>query len=423
MGALRITMMAVDIRKCFKLIFEDDTFRQVDLFNPKPKRSRRFFALIYDFLVFTDSVFKEVEEREEKDMRRVEAKTEELQRCQEEKLALKAQLDALGLSLAKLDIAIKDTELRTMEVGALAEQRDKMRAKLHKMKQQIHERRMENEKNQLAKEEDMRRVEAKTEELQRCQEEKLALKAQLDALGLSLAKLDIAIKDTELRTMEAGSEKQRLEGLVIQASEEQEIKKRDEKLAVLKEDNQKKKDHLAQLQQRASFINTTKEKLDKLIAMLQEIQQEKSKEKDIQAAIQKRVSQVTELQEEIKDQEQSNLQLTQQLTASETKLQHIHQAWDLKQDSLNKEIKEQKQVLEDLERNQTEQDIVCKEVSDDVADLDGQIRQSMEEIRNTNIMIKNNYKLILDAMEEGNVELMSALTEATKCVEEFRSAE
>ncbi|XP_050700381.1 paramyosin-like [Eriocheir sinensis] len=316
MGALRITMMAVDIRKCFKLIFEDDTFRQVDLFNPKPKRSRRFFALIYDFLVFTDSVFKEVEEREEK-------------------------------------------------VGALAEQRDKMRAKLHKMKQQIHERRMENEKNQLAKEEDMRRVEAKTEELQRCQEEKLALKAQLDALGLSLAKLDIAIKDTELRTMEAGSEKQRLEGLVIQASEEQEIKKRDEKLAVLKEDNQKKKDHLAQLQQRASFINTTKEKLDKLIAMLQEIQQEKSKEKDIQAAIQKRVSQVTELQEEIKDQEQSNLQLTQQLTASETKLQHIHQAWDLKQDSLNKEIKEQKQVLEDLERNQTEQDIVCKEVSDD----------------------------------------------------------
>ncbi|XP_050705711.1 paramyosin-like [Eriocheir sinensis] len=203
------------------------------------------------------------------------------------------------------------------EVGALAEQRDKMRAKLHKMKQQIHERRMENEKNQLAKEEDMRRVEAKTEELQRCQEEKLALKAQLDALGLSLAKLDIAIKDTELRTMEAGSEKQRLEGLVIQASEEQEIKKRDEKLAVLKEDNQKKKDHLAQLQQRASFINTTKEKLDKLIAMLQEIQQEKSKEK----------------------------------------------------------------VLEDLERNQTEQDIVCKEVSDDVADLDGQIRQSMEEIR------------------------------------------
>lgn len=78
---------------------------------------------------------------------------------------------------------------------------------------------------------------------------------------------------------QAGSEKQRLEGLVIQASEEQEIKKRDEKLAVLKEDNQKKKDHLAQLQQRASFINTTKEKLDKLIAMLQEIQQEKSKEK------------------------------------------------------------------------------------------------------------------------------------------------
>ncbi|XP_050712606.1 paramyosin-like [Eriocheir sinensis] len=352
MGALRITMMAVDIRKCFKLIFEDDTFRQVDLFNPKPKRSRRFFALIYDFLVFTDSVFKEVEEREEK-------------------------------------------------VGALAEQRDKMRAKLHKMKQQIHERRMENEKNQLAKEEDMRRAEAKTEELQRCQEEKLALKAQLDALGLSLAKLDIAIKDTELRTMEAGSEKQRLEGLVIQASEEQEIKKRDEKLAVLKEDNQKKKDHLAQLQQRASFINTTKEKLDKLIAMLQEIQQEKSKENVIADAYimpkEKKDSSPSQKTKKTKVSppaptptnpprrrsrtKNSNLQLTQQLTASETKLQHIHQAWDLKQDSLNKEIKEQKQVLEDLERNQTEQDIVCKEVSDDVADLDGQIRQSMEEIR------------------------------------------
>lgn len=55
-------------------------------------------------------------------------------------------------------------------------------------------------------------------------------------------------------------------------------------------------------------------------------------------------------------------------------------------------------VLEDLQRNQTEQDIVCKEVSDDVADLDGQLRQSMEEIRNINTMIKNNYKLILDAV-------------------------
>lgn len=55
-------------------------------------------------------------------------------------------------------------------------------------------------------------------------------------------------------------------------------------------------------------------------------------------------------------------------------------------------------VLEDLQRNQTEQDIVCKEVSDDVADLDVQIRQSKEEIRNINTMIKNNYKLILDAV-------------------------
>lgn len=65
--------------------------------------------------------------------------------------------------------------------------------------------------------------------------------------------------------------------------------------------------------------------------------------RDIQATIQKKVSQVTVLQEEIKDQEQNNLQLVQQLTASETKLQHIHQSWDLKQESLNKEIKEQKQ--------------------------------------------------------------------------------
>lgn len=34
MGSLRLTMLATDIRKCFKLIFDDDTFRLVDLFNP-----------------------------------------------------------------------------------------------------------------------------------------------------------------------------------------------------------------------------------------------------------------------------------------------------------------------------------------------------------------------------------------------------
>lgn len=41
---------------------------------------------------------------------------------------------------------------------------------------------------------------------------------------------------------------------------------------------------------------------------------------------------------------------------------------------------------------------MCKEVSEDVADLEEQIRQRMEEVRNTNIMIKSNYKLILDAV-------------------------
>lgn len=48
--------------------------------------------------------------------RRVQAKTEELQKCQEEKLALKNQFDALGLSLKELDLDIKNTELRIMEV-------------------------------------------------------------------------------------------------------------------------------------------------------------------------------------------------------------------------------------------------------------------------------------------------------------------
>ena len=41
--------------------------------------------------------------------------------------------------------------------------------------------------------------------------------------------------DTELRILEAKNEKQRLEGGVMQASEEEEIKKRNDKLALVKE--------------------------------------------------------------------------------------------------------------------------------------------------------------------------------------------
>lgn len=66
---------------------------------------------------------------------------------------------------------------------------------------------------------------------------------------------------------------------MIQPKEEQEIKKRDEKLALLKDENLQKKELLAQLQHRISVLNTTKENMDKIMSLLQEIQQEKLKEK------------------------------------------------------------------------------------------------------------------------------------------------
>lgn len=66
---------------------------------------------------------------------------------------------------------------------------------------------------------------------------------------------------------------------MIQASEEEEIRKRDEKLRLLKEDNQGEKDHLAQLQQNIKSKTSLKEKIDKFISLLQEIEQEKLKEK------------------------------------------------------------------------------------------------------------------------------------------------
>lgn len=371
-GATRLTVLSSHMRKYFKLIFNDDTFRLADVFNPKPKRSRKYFAMIYNFLLCTDNYCEELEEKEE-------------------------------------------------EVhGTLVERRDKMKAKLLKLKQLYDERKADNTKSEVSKEEDIRRLEGKTKELQKCQEEKLVLKAKFDALNLSISGLNTTVKDTELRIMEASGEKQRLEGLVIQPSEEEDIRKRNEKLTLLKEDIQKKKDHLAQLQQNMKSKTSHKEKVDKFISLLKEIEQEKSREKEQETHIAESTLQITEVHEKITCQEDKNLQLEQHITLAETKLQNMQQAWDIKQKSLEKEIKEQKQVLEDIHRNQTEQDIAYKDVMDTIDDMEDEIKQSKEKISTINDMIKNKYKLILDVVEGENGELGKALTEVAESLEDFK---
>lgn len=67
-----------------------------------------------------------------------------------------------------------------------------------------------------------------------------------------MAGLGTVIKDAELGIMVADDVKQKLEVFVIHANEEDEIQKRNEKLALLKEDNQSKR------------------QLDKLISVLQD---------------------------------------------------------------------------------------------------------------------------------------------------------
>ncbi|KAG0697762.1 hypothetical protein GWK47_026229 [Chionoecetes opilio] len=341
------------------------------LFNPKPKRTKKFFAMIYNFVVFTDNFIGDFEEKEE-------------------------------------------------EVTALTERREKMGDRLDKIKQLLSERRAENTKCQVAKEEEITRIEEKTKELELCQNDKLVLRTQCSEVNQSLADLNTTVKETELRIMEAQEERQKLESLVVKPGEEEEIRERNRKLAVLKEDNQSKREHLTQLQQNMKSRMLQKEKVDKLVHLLQEIEQENSKDKDLKTSIGQRVAELSDLHEQIKYQEDQNLQLSQHLTSAETKYQTMQHTYDLKQKSLEKEMKEQKQVLEDINQNQTEEDIASKDMADTIADTEKMIQQSQDSVQSTTVMMKHNYKLLLDMVEEDNLELNMTFAKAAEALEEFK---
>ncbi|MPC14736.1 hypothetical protein E2C01_007507 [Portunus trituberculatus] len=113
--------------------------------------------------------------------------------------------------------------------------------------------------------------------MEKCQEEKSTLKGLLDKLNLLLTSLNTAKKDKELKALEMKDEVQKLEGLVIQPGEQEKIRMMDKKIASVKEDKQGKKEHLNLLQQKMKTKTSVKEKIDKIISALQEIELERSK--------------------------------------------------------------------------------------------------------------------------------------------------
>lgn len=370
-GAVRRSVLVSHMRNYFILIYNDDSFRLADIINPKPKRTRRFFAMICNFMLFTERFCKMAEEKEE-------------------------------------------------EVNVLIERREKMNAKLQKLQQLISDRKVENTRSEVAKEEEIRRLDEKTREIEKCQEEKSALKGQLEELKLSLASLKTTKKAAELKVEEVKDEVQKLEGLVIQAGEQEEINRRKMKIALLKEDNQDWKHHLNLLQQRIKIKTSMKEKIDKIILVVQEIELERSKTEELKTSLEQKVLEISQLQEEIKNQDTQNMQLTENLKLVKTNSQSMLETWDCKKESLEMEIKEQKGVLEDLHRKLTEDDIAYSDGIDTIAELEMQIKHSKEKISNINAMVKENYKIMLNAVEEKNMDMNNTLSEVAECVDEFK---
>ncbi|XP_045127610.1 kinetochore protein Nuf2-like [Portunus trituberculatus] len=370
-GALRLSMLASHMRKHLKKIYNDDSFRLADVINPKPKRTRKFFAMIYNFMVFTEEFFQKLEEKEG-------------------------------------------------EVNLLIERREKMNTKLQKIQQLIDDRKEENTRSEVAKEEELRRMEENNMRMEKCQEEKSTLKGLLDKLNLLLTSLNTAKKDKELKALEMKDEVQKLEGLVIQPGEQEKIRMMDKKIASVKEDKQGKKEHLNLLQQKMKTKTSVKEKIDKIISALQEIELERSKTEELKNSLEIKISEMLELQEKIRDQESQNMKSIEALKLEKDNCQSMLVSWDHKKISLEMELKERKGVLEDLYRKLTEDDIAYNDGINTINELEMQLNQAIKKFSGVNTMMKENYKIMLNAMEQENVDLNETLSEVAECVEEFK---
>ncbi|XP_069971226.1 kinetochore protein Nuf2 [Penaeus vannamei] len=365
---MRTMALAKVINRFLKMMYNDDSFMSADLFDPKPRRTRRFFSLMMEFYYAANE------------------STEQMNAIEE-------------------------------QVEIKREAREKQKENIEKNIAKLRQLKMENAENQIREEQELKRIAEVKEDLQKQQDVKLNLKSQLDEVKMIIATLVTTMKDVELEIIEGKERIEKLAGQVVQASERQEIEERERKLAIYKNNNESRSRRLAELKQSLQTFPSVYDLVkEQLLGVMQEIQQGVAKQKECLAELSQKDRSKGLVLEETEDIAMKIQQLMEQLASKQEKISQLHLSWKLKKESLQHEVNQRKSTLEEFRRNQTEDEIVLQDLEAEHARMSHETQQLKDQVADFNHFIASNYQNILQAMEKHNSELQTVLTDLTETI-------
>ncbi|XP_068206778.1 kinetochore protein Nuf2-like [Palaemon carinicauda] len=358
----RIMILAKVISHFLKRLNKDVDFFPADLFDPNPKRTRRFFSLLIDFYASSRDNIESLTAIEDK---------------------AKIKYDA------KCDL---------MEDSAKKEER---------LKHLKHE----NESIRIREEQMMKRIAEVRDDMHETQIAKVDTKSKLDQVKVDIASLTADIKAAELEIME---KKERLEVLasqVIQASERKEIERREAHLASYRSDNAIQNENLASIKQTVDVIKSALELIsNELLPILQDIQQEMTGTNECMLAIAKSDRGVRSCLEETEEQDMKIQQVKGILVSRQEKISQLQIAWKLKKDVLQGEINQLKETWNEIWRSQTEDEIVSQDLLKERLKIIQEAKLLKEQIHQFDLFVAKNFQKILQTIEKHNSEIQAGLT-------------
>ncbi|XP_066953411.1 kinetochore protein Nuf2-like isoform X2 [Macrobrachium rosenbergii] len=355
-------ILAKVISHFLKRIKKDVDFFPGDLFDPNPKRTRKFFSLLIDFY--------------------------------------KSSMD-------NLDSLITIEEKARIKYDAKCELMEDIAKKEEKISQLKHE----NESIRIREEQMLKRIAEVRGEMHEIQVSKVEIKSKFDQVNVDVASYVSNIKAAELEILEKKERLEILASQVIQASERQEIEERENRLASYRNDNAVRNESLVSLKK---VLEVSKSALDlisnELMPILQDIQQEVSNTKECKAAIAKSDRAVRSCLEETEEQELKIQQVKGILTSRQEKISQMQIAWKLKKEVLQGEINQLKEALLEIMRNQTEDEIVSRDLQKERMKIIRESQILKEQIHQFDLFVAKNYKKILQAIEQHNSEIQESVT-------------
>ncbi|XP_064088436.1 uncharacterized protein LOC135202913 [Macrobrachium nipponense] len=361
-SAARIMILAKVINHFLKRIKKDIDFYQGDLFDPNPKRTRKFFSLLIDFYRTAMDNQASLTAIEEKARIKYDAKCEMMK-----------------------DISRKEEKLSQLK--------------------------HENESIRIREEQTLKRIAEVRGEIHELQTAKVEIKSKFDQINLEVASYVSNIKAAELEILEKKERLEILASQVIQASERQEIEERENRLASYRNDNAVRSESLVSLKK---ALEVNKSALDlisnELMPVLKDIQQEISNTKECKAAIAKSERAMRSCLEETEEQELKIQHIKGILTSRQEKISQMQIAWKLKKEVLQGEINQQKETLLEIMRNQTEDEIVSRDLQKERMKIIHESQMLKDQIHQFDLFVAKNYQKILAAIEQHNCEIQESVT-------------